>query len=197
MRKNIYVSEKDLPVFERAEALADGDSISSVIAAALQKWIEAREATEDGMSRFVLQPGTWPADGVPELSSPIGFMGRQLATWTRSRSVLTGEAGEAEGSIYQTKGGRYVVELKDCQWISGRGVSEADEGAEIGEDTERVVVNVDIYDSLDDIPCTDDFDPAEEDMDVYDDMDFATSAPQTAIVSAKAKLGRAEVRWIE
>jgi len=46
--KTIYVKAEDLPVFERAEELG-GDSLSAVIAEALKRFVERKEAEAAGL----------------------------------------------------------------------------------------------------------------------------------------------------
>lgn len=43
-KKTVYVRETDLPLWERAEVLAQGDSVSSILTEALQQYLEGRQA---------------------------------------------------------------------------------------------------------------------------------------------------------
>ncbi len=43
-KKTVYVRESDLPLWERAEVLAQGDSVSSILTEALQQYLEGRQA---------------------------------------------------------------------------------------------------------------------------------------------------------
>jgi EXLDI family protein len=73
--KMIYVSEADLPIFERARALA-GDSLSAVIARALRQFVQTEEAKAH-------QPGRTPGQAGSEGEMlRQHFRGRRLARQT-------------------------------------------------------------------------------------------------------------------
>jgi EXLDI family protein len=119
--KTIYVSESDLPLFERAQALGGGN-LSAAIAQALAEYVRAAEV--DRLHQY---------DSVTVSVGPAGsrrkkrFLAVCLANWQHAR----GEAGPVEElSAYRTVGERIAVhrrtgpgrgQLPDRGPIPGRG----------------------------------------------------------------------------
>lgn len=72
--KTIYVSDTELPVFERAQELA-GTSLSGIIVQALRRFIANEEYQREGLRSITLRvgpPGAW---------KEVRFYGRLLARW--------------------------------------------------------------------------------------------------------------------
>jgi len=55
--KTIYVTEDDLPIFEKAQVLA-GDNLSSTIAQALRLYVEAHEGKNQGFEEITVRLGS-------------------------------------------------------------------------------------------------------------------------------------------
>lgn len=110
MRKNIYVKDEDVSVFEEAEQLAGNDeSLSSIIAATLRQYVEQKKSEEE----IVLEVGRWPAKGASD-TFKVSFKGRLLAEGT----VLSGQTGSRDDrgtdwAIYQTEKGKFLIWWKD------------------------------------------------------------------------------------
>src|SRR6185295_17859516 len=69
--KTIYVSDTDLPVFERAQELA-GENLSSTIVQALRNFVQAYETRAAGFREVVVKVGS-------EIYTRKQFRGRLLA----------------------------------------------------------------------------------------------------------------------
>jgi EXLDI family protein len=90
--KTIYVSDGDLPVFQRAQELAGG-SLSSAITQALHRFVETEEARMQGLSEIKLQVGD---GGVPRYKR---FRGTVIARW---RHQLGSGAQVEDFTVYRT-----------------------------------------------------------------------------------------------
>lgn len=96
--KTIYVSEDDLPLFERAKAIS-GDNLSATIAEALSQYIDQHGAKERGFEKITLKVGK-------VAYSMKRFEGRLLAkAVTPAKDDRPGEAFE----VYETVKGNYVA----------------------------------------------------------------------------------------
>jgi len=106
--KTIYVREEDLPVFEEAEKLG-GDSLSSVIAEALRRFVDVKRAEQQGMKECNLTVGILHAQGDDDIRT-IRFVGRLLAEAT----VYSGQTSDRKDRgtdyrVYQTMAGKVLV----------------------------------------------------------------------------------------
>ena len=54
--KTIYVSEGDLPIFQRAQELAGGN-LSSAIARALRRYVDLEEGLREGFDEIIVRVG--------------------------------------------------------------------------------------------------------------------------------------------
>lgn len=105
--KTIYVSDSDLPLYERAQELAGGN-LSAAIAAALHRFIEIQEARKHGYD---------------EVTVPVGFgRGRKV----RFSGVLLGEwqrytsGGQELFRVYRTPKGKFAVYVqRSDEWAAG------------------------------------------------------------------------------
>jgi len=121
--KTIYVREEDLPVFEEAERLG-GDSLSSIIAEALRRFVDVKRAELFGMQEHVLHVGVLRSQGADDIRQ-IRFVGRKLA----EAEMLTGQTSSRDRDdrgtdykIYQTQAGRVLVWWK--RWTRWEGGSD-------------------------------------------------------------------------
>ena len=55
--KTIYVSDADLPIFERAQQLAGGN-LSATIAQALRRFVESQDAKTEGLREITVKVGS-------------------------------------------------------------------------------------------------------------------------------------------
>lgn len=116
--KTIYVKAEDLPVFERAEELG-GDSLSAVIAEALKRFVERKEAEAAG-----LQEHTLAIDNRDQGERTIKFVGRLLAADRRYRGQTSeGKDRWTDWAIYQTEAGKIIIFREHGSAWQGEGSS--------------------------------------------------------------------------
>ena len=94
--KTIYVSDSDLPVYQRAQELA-GDNLSAAIANALRRYVDVEEARRGGFDEIVVRVG--PAPG-----RKVRFMGVLLGEWSSS-----GWSKFEAIRVYRSQKGKFVV----------------------------------------------------------------------------------------
>ena len=100
--KTIYVSDDDLPLFERAQELS-GSNQSSAIVRALRRFIELEEAKQSGLDEItVLVNG----EGAHRRKR---FMGQRLVRWLQPK---TNGKGTEIVSVYRTAGKRYALHTR-------------------------------------------------------------------------------------
>ncbi|MFI6498963.1 EXLDI protein [Nonomuraea typhae] len=99
--KTIYVSDDDLPLFERAQRLAAG-SLSSAIATALRRYVAEEEAGMQSFEDVTVQVGD------PGNRRTKRFTGRGLARWVHH----TGGDHVEIFTVYLTSKGRYAVHVE-------------------------------------------------------------------------------------
>jgi EXLDI family protein len=97
--KTIYVSDADLPVFQRAQELTGGN-LSAAISKALRRLVEVEEGRLEGFEEVAVRVGV----GATKVQR---FQGVLLVEWNR-----TTKAGEEEYyRVYRTRTGRFAVHL--------------------------------------------------------------------------------------
>ena len=106
--KTIYVREEDVSLFEEAEKLG-GDSLSSVIAEALRRFVATKKAEQQGMQEHTLPVGVLRSQGADD-TRKVRFVGRLLA----EAEVFTGQTSDRRDRgtyyrIYQTQAGKILV----------------------------------------------------------------------------------------
>lgn len=100
--KNIYVSEEDLPLFERAQELS-GANLSSAIVRALRRFIELEEAKKRGLDQItVIVNGS----GAHRRKR---FIGQRLVRWLHA--TPDGKGTEIL-NVYHTAGNRYALHTR-------------------------------------------------------------------------------------
>jgi len=143
--KTIYVSETDLPVFDKAQQMAGGN-LSSAIAQALRRYVEDEEMQEMLDERFEevsVEIGRVYRVGkrfVRESSVEKRFMGKQVISW-RMRDPEDPRSESYE--VYLTPRGRYAV-------YSQKGPNHEYEGDIEWEDATRES-RLDVFDNLEDV----------------------------------------------
>jgi len=112
--RTIYVTDADLPIFEKAQKLA-GDNLSAAIAHALRMFVEKEEARSSGFQEITVKVGK----GRP-YSTKL-FRGRPLAT--RRLSLQKGTR-LLTLTVYQTAKGRFALYTRNApDWANWSGKS--------------------------------------------------------------------------
>ena len=102
-QKIIYVAEKDLPLFDKAEELGL-DNISAFVIEALKKFVDQKEAELSGWQEHTLQINN------REEEKTVKFTGKLLASERRFRGQTSeGKDRWTDWAIYLTQGGNIVV----------------------------------------------------------------------------------------
>jgi EXLDI family protein len=106
--KTIYVSDDDLPLFQRAQELAGGN-LSSTIARALRRFVTILEADMQGFEEVTVRVGKGGG------RQRKRFLGRRVAQWRHG-------SGEDEGIevfvVYRTAKGRYALHTRRLPGLS-------------------------------------------------------------------------------
>jgi EXLDI family protein len=100
--KTIYVSDDDLPLFERAQELA-GANLSSAIVRALRRFIELEEAKQQGLDEITVIVNTEGAHRHKR------FLGQRLVRWLQP--MANGKGTEIL-NVYRTAGKRYALHTR-------------------------------------------------------------------------------------
>jgi len=104
--KTIYVTETDLPIFERAQELA-GNNLSATIAEALKRFIKVEEAKRSGFEEITVKLGE---DGTYQNKR---FIGKELA-----RTQILEDESIKVLIIYETAKHRYALYTKEVKDMS-------------------------------------------------------------------------------
>jgi EXLDI family protein len=96
--KTIYVSDGDLPIYQRAQELA-GDNLSAAIAAALRRYVDVEEGRREGFDEITVRVG--PAPG-----RKVRFTGVLLGEW-----VNTSPNRVETFRVYRGRTGKFVVHV--------------------------------------------------------------------------------------
>lgn len=96
--KTIYVSDADLPVFQRAQELTGGN-LSAAISQALRRLVEVEEGRLAGFEEITVPVGVAPG----KLQR---FQGVLLADWNRSTDY-----GVERYRVYRTRTGKFAVHV--------------------------------------------------------------------------------------
>jgi EXLDI family protein len=104
--KTIYVSEGDLPLYQRAQELA-GDNLSAAIAAALRRYVDVEESRHAGFDEITVRVGTGRG-------RKVRFTGVLLGEWASQTS------GRYETTrVYRGRTGRFVVHVeRSAEWTA-------------------------------------------------------------------------------
>jgi len=141
--KTIYVSDGDLPTYQRAQELA-GDNLSAAIAAALRRYVEVEEGRREGYDEVIVRVG-------PGKGRKVRFTGVLLGEWTNTSSSRM-EAFR----VYRGRTGKYVLHVersadysmvnaegKPAGWRGYLGIGDISYGNFPGESTLEVVESLD------------------------------------------------------
>jgi EXLDI family protein len=100
--KTIYVSDDDLPLFERAQELA-GANLSAAIVRALRRFIELEEAKQTGFDEITVIVNS---EGAHRRKR---FIGQRLVRWVQS---TPNGKGTVIINVYLTAGKRYALHTR-------------------------------------------------------------------------------------
>ncbi|WP_062347721.1 EXLDI protein [Herbidospora yilanensis] len=98
--KTIYVSDDDLPLFQRATELAGG-KLSAAISTALRRYVEMEEGREEGYDEIIVKVGQGAAVRKQR------FSGILLGEWGRT----AGQRNEMF-RVYRSRKGKYVLHVE-------------------------------------------------------------------------------------
>lgn len=105
--KTIYVSDSDVPVYQRAQELAGGN-LSSAITTALRRYVDVEEGRLEGFTEITVRVG-------PKGDRKKRFTGRLLGEWgnsTNSRMEMY--------RVYGTRTGKLVLHVNKSPEWAGR-----------------------------------------------------------------------------
>ena len=97
--KTIYVSDDDLPLYQRAQELAGG-SLSAAIVKALRRYIETEEGKAEGLKEITVRVGAGKG-------RKQRFVGVQVGEWGTYNSSTY-----AHWRLYLTRKDRFVVHVE-------------------------------------------------------------------------------------
>ena len=97
--KTIYVSDGDLPIYQRAQELA-GDNLSAAISAALRRYVDIEEGRREGFDEIIVRVG-------PGKGRKVRFTGVFLGEW-----VNTSYSRVETFRVYRGRTGKYVLHIE-------------------------------------------------------------------------------------
>lgn len=119
--KNVYVSESDLPLFDRAAELAGGMSAAVVLGLRLYVAQQDRQRKDTEVKTIELEVDDGAVAGVKR------FSGCQILRWSRQEGPRSRTA-----RVYKTARGQYAVYLReDPNWAA---LSSPDDDSPVWED---------------------------------------------------------------
>ena len=142
--KTIYVSDGDLPLFQRAQELAGGN-LSAAIAKALRRWVDATEGLSEGFDDVVVRVGLGSG-------RKVRFTGVLVGEWmdTRARAApsASGSTAAAPASMCSTwsaapSAGWSTRRGSRPGWRGYLGIGDVKYGASPQESTLEVVATLD------------------------------------------------------
>ena len=97
--KTIYVSDGDLPIYQRAQELA-GDNLSAAIAAALRRYVDVEEGRREGFDEIIVRVG-------PGKGRKVRFVGVLLGEW-----LNTSYSRVETFRVYRGRTGKFVLHIE-------------------------------------------------------------------------------------
>ena len=97
--KTIYVSDGDLPIYQRAQELA-GDNLSAAISAALRRYVDVEEGRREGFDEIIVRVG-------PGKGRKVRFTGVFLGEW-----VNTSYSRVETFRVWRGRTGKYVLHIE-------------------------------------------------------------------------------------
>jgi EXLDI family protein len=140
--KTIYVSDGDLPIYQRAQELA-GDNLSAAIATALRRFVDIEEGKREGFDEIIVRVGQKPG-------RKVRFSGILLGEWVNSSPnrvdtfrVYRGRTGKFVLHVERTPDYTMVNEEgKPAGWRGYLGIGTVNYGYAPGESTLEVVETI-------------------------------------------------------
>ncbi len=140
--KTIYVSDGDLPIYQRAQELA-GNNLSAAIAAALRRYVDVEEGRRQGFDEITVRVG-------PGKGRKVRFVGLLLGEWYSSQ-------GRVETyRVYRGRTGKFVLHVergadwtmvdaegKPAGWRGYLGLGNVSYGSTPPESTLEVIESLD------------------------------------------------------
>lgn len=119
-QKTIYVADENLALFARAEELG-GESLSAVIADALRRYVDQKEAEAQGYEEHIIEVGRWKED-----TRQVKVIGRVIASMTQQYGQTSSRDDRGtDYQIYQTRSGKIVVWWEHwTKWQGERDVAD-------------------------------------------------------------------------
>ncbi len=140
--KTIYVSDGDLPLYERAQKLA-GDNLSAAISSALRRYVDVEEGRREGFDEIIVRVG-------PGKGRKVRFIGLLLGEW-----VNTSPSRAETFRVYRSRTGKFVLHVerspnytmvdeqgKPAGWRGYLGIGNISYGNSPGESTLEVVATL-------------------------------------------------------
>jgi EXLDI family protein len=105
--KTIYVSDEDMPLFQRAQELAGGN-LSAAISAAILRFVDIEEGRQAGFEEITVKVGVGAG-------RKVRFSGVLLGEWGRTTSSLV-----VVYRLYRTRTGKFAVHTeRSAEWTTG------------------------------------------------------------------------------
>jgi EXLDI family protein len=137
--KTIYVSDGDLPLYERAQQLAGGN-LSAAISSALRRYVDVEDGRREGFDSVTVRVG-------PKAGRKVRFTAVLLGTWGNNTTAI---------NVYRSRSGKFVIHTqrtadwttRDAQgnpggWRSWLGLGDFSWVGSTGDSTLEVVESVD------------------------------------------------------
>ena len=135
----IYVSDGDLPIYERAQELA-GNNLSAAIAAALRRYVDVEEGKREGFDEIIVRVGLGKG-------RKVRFTGVLLGEW-----LNTSPSRVENFRVYRGRKGKFVLHVersadytvvdaegKPAGWRGYLGIGNISYGGTPGESTLEVI----------------------------------------------------------
>jgi EXLDI family protein len=101
--KTIYVSEGDLPLYQRAQELA-GNNLSAAIVAALRRYVDVEEGRREGFDEITVRVG-------PGKGRKVRFVGILVGEW------YSGQGRIETYRVYRGRTGKFVLHVeRSADW---------------------------------------------------------------------------------
>ena len=137
--KTIYVSDGDLPIYERAQELA-GNNLSAAIAAALRRYVDVEEGKREGFDEIIVRVGLGKG-------RKVRFTGVLPGEW-----LNTSPSRVENFRVYRGRKGKFVLHVersadytvvdaegKPAGWRGYLGIGNISYGGTPGESTLEVI----------------------------------------------------------
>ena len=143
--KTIYVSQGDIPLYDRAQELA-GDNLSAAISSALRRYVDIEEGKREGFDEIIVRVG-------PGKGRKVRFIGMLIGEWMDSSYSRVDNY-----HVYRGRTGKFVLHLersasftmvdgegKPAGWRGYLGIGNISYGSTPEEST------LDVIDTLEDL----------------------------------------------